>query len=95
MQNNTSPSKKLLAEKPSFYGYRYVSKKVTALCNSLVRDYSPEALDLYHRCLLLYLIEHAAQGEKLTSYPQQIQDLFAIDYQRIAKEVEKNHLGVR
>lgn len=83
----------LLSNTTPFISYTHVSKKIDALCRSLANDYSTDALDLYHRCLLLYLIDHAVQGEKLKSYPQQIQDLFAIEYQRIAKEVENNHLG--
>jgi len=83
----------LLAQKTRYSSYRHMDSKLVNYCHSLVSDYSEEALELYHRCLLLYLIVHISLDHDFLCYPDRIEDCFYLEYTRIVNELTTNPSG--
>lgn len=82
-----------LNEGHAFVGYSVVSDKIFNLCDEISHDYTQEALDLYHRILLLHLL--LANWNEMHSgrFSVAVQGQFQRECCRISDEVESNQIG--
>jgi CelD/BcsL family acetyltransferase involved in cellulose biosynthesis len=83
----------LLAQTPVHLSYRHTSRKLAAFRHGIVSGFSLEALDLYHRCALLYLISHRFPENRATCYTEQVRGQFSAEHARIARETAENPTG--
>ena len=77
----------------AFIGYNAIDESVAGLCGQLVRDYSQEALDLYHRSLLLQLLLNNRKKMQSDLYTATVQEQFLRECNRIVRDVECNPVG--
>lgn len=76
-----------------FVSYGTIDRHVTRLCENIVQKYSPEALELYHRILLLRLLMNNYQNMMSAWNTDAVQRQFTHECQRIVQDVMSNPYG--
>lgn len=77
----------------SFHGYRYISDEIASYCQGIALKFGRHSLDLYHRLVLVSLINNYKDRIKQQSIPASIQTLIPQEFDRIIKGIQKNREG--
>ncbi|PTN12339.1 hypothetical protein C8R11_104124 [Nitrosomonas aestuarii] len=76
-----------------FHGYRYISDEIVSYCQGIALKSGKHSLDLYHRLVLVSLINSYRDRKKQQRIPASIQRLILQEFDRVIKGVQKNREG--
>jgi len=78
---------------PQYSPYRYVSPEMLRICESISACGGETTLELYHKFLLITLIERAPERITRKKIPDSIRALYSEAFGRIISELATNHQG--
>jgi hypothetical protein len=81
---------KLIEKYPQISSYGYISKEVDNFCDELVKYTTKQALDLFHKLVLVNLIDKALETLPQKSFPQDVLVFFKLNFERIIQQIESN-----
>ena len=73
---------------PRISTYGYVSREIESLCKNLLNESSEQALEVYHKLILVELMIQALENLKFKRFPSEIEQLYEINFDRILQGVK-------
>jgi hypothetical protein len=73
---------------PEIASYLYMSREVKEYCDSISRESSTQALEMYHKLVLLTLILRAQEQLKPCRLPLDIKSLYEENFERIVLDIQ-------
>ncbi|MCP5106798.1 MAG: hypothetical protein GY950_25670 [bacterium] len=68
--------------------YRYVSPDVRHFCDGIIEAGGEGELELYHKLVLVTLVERAREQPGFLKFPADVQQLFTVNFDRILKKID-------
>jgi hypothetical protein len=77
-----------LDEYPSTAHYKYVGPRINDLCSRIIEKSDKKIMELYHQLVMVTLITGARDHPALLKLPDDVRQLFTINFTRILKLIE-------
>ena len=79
---------------PKIRDYKYISPEISNMCSHIIHLSNEQTLETYHKLILLELILDAKEKVKRKNFPDDVKNLYYINFKRIIKQIEsKNEPG--
>ncbi len=76
---------------PAYSHYKYVGPQIREICEKIAGLTGEEILEQYHSLLMVTLIDWAERNPALLNLPQEVQRIYAKNFDRIVSKIEKGN----
>ncbi|MFX0199130.1 MAG: hypothetical protein ACFFCW_23655 [Candidatus Hodarchaeota archaeon] len=80
----------LLDTRPNMASYTYTSPQLRRYCHNIIRQNDRRVLQLYHKLIIVSLIDKNRTKLHHVNLPNSIKELYMKSFERIAREIELN-----
>ena len=80
----------LIDQYPGIEIYTYASADILQLCREIITEYGEQKLEIYHKDVLISLINRSRAKLKDAPLSEDIKGLYEMDFSRIIKDIQMN-----